>query len=493
MPGATDEAAIPEGRFVRMAAPGPIRVGSLTCRRRSVGVAAPCTNTANPGVRVEINDDSVVTSSGRLFVGGSIDCTVDGVVTVVPGFPDDECVPSVTTLQLSADLRVDGDFSAATQVLSYGVYQITSNPVVELDGGASLSGSGTVLLSADVVKSDPGTVTFGPDLDVNLAYGAVNDTRGVLEVSDGALDIQSAPPNGSFTANGTIEVGPGATVSIADDLALSASSLLEFGIAGPSTFPANFGRIVLPTGNVIAAGTLRTDISGAYVPTTDDVYPILSCTTGGCTGGTFDTVDTGALTVDRTAGALTVQGAAQPTGLALDFDLGLASGALTELAVAPSGISVNTLDRNAVARSGGGSPNVAASSISSIGPEDTSLASIQLGATPLRAVILESDVLSRDPVGQHRTRRRLGEDPRAVGEPAARTIEQSDVRPGARRGRSQCPDDARGRTRCDSAPSGRCRRHAAAGGVARRDRPRIDPAACGSAPRGRPRRAERVV
>ena len=99
--------------------------------------------TRNPGVRVEILDDSVVTSTGRLFVGGSIDCTVDGVVTVVPGFPDDECVPSVTTLQLSANLRVDGNFSAATQVLSYGLYQITSNPVVELDGDASLSGSGT--------------------------------------------------------------------------------------------------------------------------------------------------------------------------------------------------------------------------------------------------------------------------------------------------------------------------------------------------------------
>ena len=144
---------------------------------------------------------------------------------------------------------------------------------------------------------------------------------------------------------------------------------------------------------------MRTDVSGAYVPTTDDVYPVLSCTTGAaCDGGTFDTVDTGALTVDRTTGALTVQGAAQPTGLALDFDLGLATGAPSTLAVAPSGIAVNTLDRGAISRSGGGGSNVAASSISSIGPEDTSLASIQLGATPLRAVILDSDALSAIPL-----------------------------------------------------------------------------------------------
>ncbi|HSM66647.1 MAG TPA: hypothetical protein VK860_10105 [Ilumatobacteraceae bacterium] len=220
----------------------------------------------------------------------------------------------------------------------------------------------------------------------------------MLEVTDGTLDIQSAPPNGSFTANGTIEVGPGATVSIADDLALAPSSEIEIGIAGPATFPANFGRIVLPTGNLTAAGTLRTVVAAGYEPTTDDVYPILSCSAGDCSGGDFDTVAAGVLTVDRTPTGLTVRGAADPIGVSLDFDFGLAAGAPATLAVAPSGIAINALDRNAVARSGGGSPNVAASSITSIGPEDTSLASIQLGATPLRAVILESDELSAIPL-----------------------------------------------------------------------------------------------
>ena len=151
--------------------------------------------------------------------------------------------PRVTTSCVGADLRVDGDLQVVTGPrvrLRHLPARVRSG--LELDSGASLSGGfgafgGTVLLSGHVVKSEPGTVTFGPDLDVQLFYGAGNDTRGVLEVTGGTLDIQSAPPNGSFTANGTIEVGPGATVSIADDLALSASSVLEFGIDGSVDVP----------------------------------------------------------------------------------------------------------------------------------------------------------------------------------------------------------------------------------------------------------------
>ncbi len=317
VPGATDEAAIPAGRFVRMAAPGPIRVGSLTVAGDLSVLPLPVTNTANPGVRVEINGDSVVTSSGRLFVGGSTDCTVDGVVTVVPGFPDDECVASVTTLQLSADLRVDGNLSAATQVLSYGVYQITSNPVVELDGGASLSGSGTVFLSADVAKSDAGTVTIGPDLDVNLVYGAGNDTRGVLEVTGGTLDIQSAPPSGSFTADGTIEVGPGAIVSIADDLTLGASSVLEFGIDGPSSSVVNSGRIELPTGSLTANGTFRASLVGGYEPDSDDLYALIECTAGDCAGGTFTNVEVGDLEFAQSTSSISLAGGDPSLALAI--------------------------------------------------------------------------------------------------------------------------------------------------------------------------------
>ena len=287
VPDATDAAAIPPGRFVVVggsAGPDQFAVGSLTVAGR---LDVRDDTDGAGGLRFEINGDSVITPTGQLVVGGSFDCRDDGIVTPLPPpFIEDECVPSTTSMSLGADLRVDGSFRVVEAILAYpgGVY-ITSSPDLELGGGASLSGTGSVMLDANVAKSEPGTVTFGPDLDVNLFYRSLEPLRGVLEVTDGTLDIQSAPPNGSFVANGTIEVGPGATVSIADDLALSASSVLEFGVDGPAAFPGNFGRIVLPTGDLTAAGTLRTEVVGGYEPTTDDVYPVLSCTTGACDGG----------------------------------------------------------------------------------------------------------------------------------------------------------------------------------------------------------------
>ncbi len=393
VPGPTDAAVIPAGKYVQIKGPGSVSVGSVNV----AGSLSVLETPSSPGVRFEILDDSLIASTGRLVVGGSIDCTVDGVVTVLPDpFPADECVPRTTTLALSANLQVDGDFETVEQVLAYGggIF-IKSSPVIELDDGASLSGSGSVLIAARVVKADAGTVTFGPDLDVELWYGASSDSRGELVVTAGTLDIRSGAPGGSFVANGTIQVAAGASLSVAGDLALSATSVLDFGIAGPSSSAANYGRIVLPTGTLTADGTLRV-IADGYAPTSSDTYPLIGCTTGSCVGGAFSAVEIDPLTMSTSTGVVSVRGPEVP--IELDFELGLGAGAPASLAVAPSGIAVNTLDRNAVAKSGGTSSNIAGSPITAIGPEDTSLASIQLGATPLRAVVLESDVLSAIPL-----------------------------------------------------------------------------------------------
>jgi hypothetical protein len=396
VPDATDDAAIPGGQFVRVTS-GQFSVGSLTV----AGDLRVVDTASGAGDRqLTINEDSVIEEAGRLFVGGSFDCTVgDGRVTPVPPFPDDECVPSVTTLQLSADLRVDGDLQVVPRVFDYGTYQLVSDPVFELDSGASLSGGfgafgGTVLLSGQVVKSEPGTVTFGPDLDVQLFYGAGNDTRGVLEVTGGTLDIQSAPPNGSFTANGTIEVGPGATVSIADDLALSASSVLEFGIDGPAAFPANFGRVVLPTGSLTADGTLRT-VLDSYTPSFDDIYSVITCATGSCVGGgSFDSLDADPLTLTSTTSAIRLRGPELPVELA--FDLERTSSPTVR--VGSSAISVESFDRTAVTAAGGATTDVAASSLTSISADDNSLAAVPLRDTLIAEIILQSDTLRAIPL-----------------------------------------------------------------------------------------------
>ena len=187
----------------------------------------------------------------------------------------------------------------------------------------------------------------------------------------------------------------GAVVEVAGALMLADSSVLTIGITGDDSDPSNYGQIALATSDLNANGTLRTQMFG-YDATFDDQYPVISCASGDCLVGAFDTLDIAPFVTSRTAAGLALQGSAVPVGL--DFAFTLAPGAPSSLAVAPTGIAVDTLDRGAVARSGGGSTNLAASSITSIGPEDTSLASIQLGATPLRAIVAESETLYAIPL-----------------------------------------------------------------------------------------------
>ena len=81
----------------------------------------------------------------------------------------------------------------------------------------------------------------------------------------------------------------------------------------------------------------------------------------------------------------------------LTFDLAIAPGSPSTVQVAPSGIAVSSLDRNALESSGAAS-SLASSSIATIGPADTSLAAVTIGSTPLRAIVLGSTPLRAIPL-----------------------------------------------------------------------------------------------
>ena len=91
---------------------------------------------------------------------------------------------------------------------------------------------------------------------------------------------------------------------------------------------------------------------GDYDATFDDLYSVVTCPVGSCLGSLFATLDVSPFSVSSTTESIVLRGPAVP--VALSFDLDVAPGADTELPVATSGIAVNTIDRNAVARSGGG-------------------------------------------------------------------------------------------------------------------------------------------
>ena len=242
--------------------PGTTSVGSLTLAG-TLGF-----DSDGLGLRFQIIGDSVIESTGTLFLDGSIDCTT------VPG----TCVPYTNTLALSGDLQIDGELPTGNRIVASGPVVIArSVPVIELNDGASLSGNGLALLAARVVKNDPGTVTFGPDLDVVLSYEPAYEVRGILEVNAGTLDIQSAEPNGSFVGDGTIAIGPGATVNLPSGTALGADSVVDIGIDGSSSNPDNYGRLLLPDGS--SAGTLSTTFTSIpeYTPNIFDRYSVVDC------------------------------------------------------------------------------------------------------------------------------------------------------------------------------------------------------------------------
>ena len=247
-------------------------------------------------------------------------------------------------------------------------------------GDTIISGTGSVDNNGAVVSN--GDSSIGPDLTWT------NTPASTVRAETGLLDIEDA----DFDTDGTVAVDAGARILIQNDWVAQPTSVLDFEITGPAPSPANFGQLELQSGTLTAAGSLRATFDG-YAPTFDDVYPVIRC--GDCTEGSFGFLDVDALEYSPSVRVITLRGPeAQPE---LAFDLNVAAGDET-VDVAPAGIAVNTIDRLQVAASGGGTSNVAASSITEIGVEDTGIASIAIGATPLSSIVLDSVPLSSIPL-----------------------------------------------------------------------------------------------
>ncbi len=315
-------------------------------------------------------DIGSLTVAGELFVFGELTILDSSTIDAT----------GILWVENGGGTTIDG---STLDVANGGQFIVRSAALVELSNGASIVGDGLVGNSGTVTTA--GSVTIGSTITWN------SGSSSVLEVRSGVLDIQPL----SFGFDGETFVAAGAVVEVAGALTLADSSVLTIGITGDDSDPSNYGQIVLATSDLNANGTLRTQVFG-YDATFDDQYPVISCVTGDCLVGTFDTLDIAPFVTSRTAAGFALQGPAVP--VALDFDFTLAPGAPSSLAVAPTGVAVNTLDRTSIARSGGGAANVAASSITSIGTEDASLASLTLDQTPLSGAILASEELSAIPL-----------------------------------------------------------------------------------------------
>ena len=236
-----EPAIVPAGTTAEVPA-GAYFVGALTLGGR-LQMASGGTDTT-----LLLGAGSVIEPTGVLAFNGSFTC-FDAT--------DPSC-PSDNRLTIGGDLVVDGLLAVSATTTGSATVFSKSIPTVVLADDTSVTGDGSLFLAVPLTKSGPGTSTIGPDLDVEL-FGEPPrpaEDRGVLQVDEGTLDIQSAAPNGSFLPNGTIDVAPGASVSVAEDLALSPTSELAFGIDGPSSSTDNFGQLQVAA--LTSAGTLRT-------------------------------------------------------------------------------------------------------------------------------------------------------------------------------------------------------------------------------------------
>ena len=294
----------------------------------------------------------------------------------VPVLGESAVVPAGRTATINA---------GSTAVVS----DLTLEGTLDIDGTAWLgdaiiSGTGTVDNSGTVLSN--GATSIGPDLVwANTAGAVVRSETGVLDIEDA-----------DFDTNGTVAVDAGALVLIQNDWTAQSTSVLEFEITGPADSPSNYGQFELQSGTLGSAGTLRTTESG-YVPDFDDIYPLITCTNGSCTSdpvSAFATFDIAPLTVTSSTSAVRVRGPELPVDLA--FSLERTSDPTVKIGT--SAIPVEDLDRTAIAAAGGTGTNVAASSLSSIGSDDNSLAALPLKDTLIAEIILQSETLRAIPL-----------------------------------------------------------------------------------------------
>jgi hypothetical protein len=363
VPGIGESAAIPAGKVVELPA-GAYAVGALSL------AGTLTTQSAGTDIVFLLGDGSVIEPTGQLSFGGTFSCTD----TSDPG-----CV-STNTLSIESDVRVDGLLGVTSSVFLDGLTgeSLTSTPTVDVSDPLSLTGDGDVILSAPLVKTGTGTFSIGPDLSFDLASDAV------LDVREGLVEIQGP----GFVPNGTIQVAPGATVSVTGDLALRPTSTLSFGIDGPSASTDNFGQLELG-GELTAAGALRAAIDDGYAPTPSDRYPVISC--GFCTG-TFDLTDTAPLAVVVRATSISLDAPAAPEPDEPTFGSFAFDASTSSVSVASSGIATSAIPNRTVSGSTGQTGSVASTSL--VGLDLNTPVGSNVAASPIASLTIGESVLS---------------------------------------------------------------------------------------------------
>jgi hypothetical protein len=363
VPGIGEPAAIPAGKVVELPA-GAYAVGALSL------AGTLTTRSAGTDIVFLLGDGSVIEPTGQLSFGGTFSCTD----TSDPG-----CV-STNTLSIESDVRVDGLLGVTSSVFLDGLTgeSLTSTPTVDVSDPLSLTGVGDVILSAPLVKTGTGTFSIGPDLSFDLAADAV------LDVREGLVEIQGP----GFVPNGTIQVAPGATVSVTGDLALRPTSTLNFGIDGPSESTDNFGRLELG-GELTAAGTLRAAIDDGYTPTPSDRYPVISCEF--CTG-TFELTATAPLAVVVRATSIALDAPAAPEPDEPTFGSFAFDASTSSVSVASSGVATSAIPSRTVSGSTGQSGSVASTSL--VGLDLNTPVGSNVAASPIASLTIGESVLS---------------------------------------------------------------------------------------------------
>ena len=194
-------------------------------------------------------------------------------------------------------------------------------------------------------------------------------------------------------------------MSVAGDLTLAPSTVIEIGIDGPSSSLANSGRIVLPTGSLTADGTLRTTLVGEYVPDVGNEYALISCLAGNCSDETFAATEVAPFELAPSASAIRVTNEDPSLTLTISPSdptpsVGVGSIAIADLPAAVfQGYGGTTSDyatsdlKTLDLRADLGAPNGDSTPVA-----DVTLAQLELDRTPITRRLLNTILLPEIPI-----------------------------------------------------------------------------------------------
>ena len=189
------------------------------------------------------------------------------------------------TLALSgtiAQFTADGDLTAGAWNAMNGAHLalpdniITNHASITLSGaGASVGGSfGLTFIGLSALQANAGSLTLTGGAAVATIRQHFNGPNGTQLTATGDL-----------TNSGTLTVGPGSTLTLADIYTQTSAGTLDIGLGG-SPAGGQFGQVVV-TAAATLGGTLQLAPSGNYSPSDGDSFPVLKF---GSSTGSFSAI-----------------------------------------------------------------------------------------------------------------------------------------------------------------------------------------------------------